>query len=160
MKNSMLLEITALSENENFVRSAVAVFALCLHPSLEELSDIKTAVSEAVTNCVVHAYPKKDQDSKIRIECTAEKDGEDGGVLHIRVTDYGRGISDTEIAVQPFYTTLEREERSGLGFTIMQTFCDGFSLESESGKGTTVSMQKRIGINPLSQEKERIKVNA
>lgn len=162
MKNSMLLEISALSENENFARSAVAVFALCLGPSLEEISDIKTAVSEAVTNCVVHAYTQGEEDPKIRIECRAEKEGEYGGVLHIRITDFGRGIENTEMAVQPFYTTLEREERSGLGFTIMQTFCDGFSLESERGKGTVVNMSKKIGgkITPLAERDEKEGVNA
>lgn len=166
MKNSMLLEITALSENENFARSAVAVFALCLQPSLEEISDIKTAVSEAVTNCVVHAYPHGQEDPKIRIECTAEREGEQGGVLHIRITDFGRGIENVDIALQPFYTTLEREERSGLGFTIMQTFCDGFSLESEEGKGTVVHMRKRIGgkeklrEDPSAFAEERTEVNA
>ena len=160
MKNSMVLEITALSENENFARSAVAVFALYLQPTLEELSDIKTAVSEAVTNCVVHAYPQKDVQNRIRIECEAERTGAVGGILHIRITDYGRGIDDVEKAIQPFYTTLEKDERSGLGFTIMQTFCDEFSLESERGKGTVVGMQKRIGLTPSEIKEVREGVNA
>lgn len=144
MDNYMTLEIAALSVNEGFARSAVAAFALTLNPSLTELSDIKTAVSEAVTNCIVHAYARKSEDARIRIECRVEKHA-DGGVLHIGVTDYGCGIEDVEKAVAPFYTTLADEERSGMGFTIMQTFMNGFSLKSEKGKGTSVWMSKRIG---------------
>ncbi len=144
MKNHMKLELAAIGENESFARSAVAAFALCLNPSLTELSDIKTAVSEAVTNAVVHAYKKDGKAHELTIECEAEGN-EDGGVLHITVTDGGCGIEDTKRAVLPFYTTLENEERSGMGFTIMQTFMDEFSLESVRGKGTTVRMKRRIG---------------
>ena len=149
MGNYMKLELAALSENEGFARSAVAAFALSLNPSLTELSDIKTAVSEAVTNCVVHAY--KGEHNKILIECQAER-YDDGGVLHITITDYGCGIKDVEEAVVPFFTTLVDGERSGMGFTIMQTFMSEFSLQSEYGKGTTVRMSKKIGA-----EKEEIK---
>ena len=113
-----------------------------------EISDIKTAVSEAVTNCVVHAYKKGDEDRKIVIECRIF-DGE----LHIEITDYGCGIEDVEKAQAPFYTTLSGEERSGMGFTIMQTFMDGFSLKSARGKGTSVTMFKRIG---AGDERERV----
>ena len=148
MENYMKLEIAALSENEGFARSAVAAFALCLNPSLSELSDIKTAVSEGVTNSVVHAY-KSGEEGKIEIVCRAER-LEKGGLLHIEITDYGCGIEDVERAITPFYTTLEKEERSGMGFTIMQTFCDGFSLTSEKGRGTRVSMSKRVGGNILN----------
>lgn len=144
MENKMKLEISALSENEGFARSAVAAFALSLNPSLTEISDIKTAVSEGVTNCIVHAYAQKSAENKIVIECTLEKEGE-GGVLHIKISDFGCGIEDVEKALTPFYTTLEAEERSGMGFTIMQTFTDGFSLSSERGKGTVVSMRKKVG---------------
>ncbi|MBQ8342622.1 MAG: anti-sigma F factor [Clostridia bacterium] len=152
MHNYMKLEIAARSENESFARSAVAAFALCLSPSLTELSDIKTAVSEAVTNAIVHAYRKTERGA-IAISCVAEPtatgsdDGENvGGVLHIEITDQGCGIDNVEQALLPFYTTLADEERSGMGFTVMQTFCDGFSVESERGKGTTVRLKKRIGI--------------
>ena len=144
MQNYMKLEIAALSENESFARSAVAAFALYLNPSISELEDIKTAVSEAVTNSVVHAYAGGGAQNKIYIECRAEK-GQGGGVLHITVSDGGCGIEDVEKAVLPFYTTLENDERSGMGFTIMQTFMDGFSLESEKGRGTKVCMFRRLG---------------
>ncbi len=140
----MKLEIAAMGENESFARSAVAAFALCLNPSLTELSDIKTAVSEAVTNAIVHAYGKKGRENTLWIECVAEGNGA-GGVLHITVTDGGCGIEDVERALLPFYTTLENDERSGMGFTIMQTFMDEFSLESARGKGTKVRMSRRLG---------------
>jgi stage II sporulation protein AB (anti-sigma F factor) len=150
----MKLEIAAHGENESFARSAVAAFALCLNPSLSELSDIKTAVSEAVTNAIVHAYQKR-KDGVITIHCIAESThmGEDekgtsSGVLHIEITDQGCGIDNVEQALLPFFTTLAGEERSGMGFTVMQTFCDGFSVESERGKGTTVHLKKRIGATP------------
>ena len=156
MENYMKLEIAAKSENEGFARSAVAAFALSLNPSLSELSDIKTAVSEAVTNCVVHAY-KNAAEGKIFIECQTQSDiplkahkgdrCEKYGVIHITVTDYGCGIDDLERAISPFYTTLTEEERSGMGFTIMQTFTDKFSVESEKGRGTKVKMVKKIGID-------------
>ncbi len=141
MENYMKLSLLAIGENECFARNAVAAFALYLNPTLSELSDIKTAVSEAVTNCIVHAY-EKDAQGEIVIECKAEKEK---NVLHISVTDKGLGIDDVEKAVLPFYTTLENDERSGMGFTIMQTFMSEFSLKSEKGKGTVVEMSKKIG---------------
>ncbi len=158
----MKLEIAAIGENESFARSAVAAFALCLNPSISELSDIKTAVSEAVTNCIVHAYAGGSAEHKIYIECRVEK-AEDGGMLHITVTDGGCGIEDVEKAVLPFYTTLKNAERSGMGFTIMQTFMDGFRLNSERGKGTKVEMFRRIGAKQLEDvntQAERERVNA
>ena len=144
MENYMKLEIAALSENESFARSAVAAFALPLNPSFSELSDIKTAVSEAVTNCIVHAYSGKGEQEKIVIDCFTEKT-ENGGVLHIGVEDFGKGIEDVEQALSPFFTTLENEERSGMGFTIMQTFMSEFSVKSEPNKGTRIEMKKKIG---------------
>lgn len=152
MGNYMKLELAALSENEGFARSAVAAFALSLNPSLTELSDIKTAVSEAVTNCVVHAY--KGAQNKILIECQTER-YDDGGVLHITITDFGCGIEDVDKAVAPFFTTLSDGERSGMGFTIMQTFMSEFSLTSEKDKGTVVRMSKKIG-----DIKEEIRIDA
>ncbi len=140
MDNYMKLEIAAKGENESFARSAVAAFALPLRPTLAELSDIKTAVSEAVTNSVVHAYSGEERDRTIVIECRII-----GGELHIEITDHGCGIEDIERAQTPFFTTLADDERSGMGFTIMQTFMDGFSLQSARGKGTRVAMMKRIG---------------
>ena len=142
----MKMEISALGSNENFARSAVAAFALHLNPTLSELSDVKTAVSEGVTNCIVHAYKGRQGESneKIVIECESEGT-EEGGILHIRISDKGCGIENVNEAVQPFFTTLSGEERSGMGFTIMQTFMDEFSIESKVGEGTSVSMSKKIG---------------
>ncbi len=160
MDNYMKLEIAARSVNEGFARSAVAAFALSLNPTLADLSDIKTAVSEAVTNSIVHAYARGE--GRIVIECTAEEGKAGiGGVLHIKITDYGCGIEDVERALTPFYTTLSDEERSGMGFTIMQSFTDGFSLVSERGKGTTVTLKKRIGaVFHEAVEGEKAGVNA
>ena len=146
MKNYMKLEIAAVGSNEGFARSTVAAFALPLNPSLSELSDVRTAVSEAVTNCIVHAYGKRTEEpGRILIECEIEETGEGEGILHIGITDYGCGIEDVEQAMQPFYTTLSDDERSGMGFTIMQTFMTDFSVTSEKGKGTTVRMSKKFG---------------
>ena len=152
MINYMKLEIAAKSINEGFARSAVAAFALSLNPSLSDLSDIKTAVSEAVTNAIVHAYANQNAEQKILIECIAESADGYGGVLHIKITDYGCGIEDVEKALIPFYTTLADEERSGMGFTIMQTFTDDFSVKSERGKGTTVELIKKVGSESLCSE--------
>ena len=138
MTNHMRLECDAISENELFARNAVALFVLPLGPDVSELSDIKTAVSEAVTNCIVHAY--RGQGGTIGLECTLEE-----RTIHIKITDKGRGIPDVEQAIQPFYTTLPDEERSGMGFTIMQTFMSDFKVESALGVGTTVFMSKAIG---------------
>lgn len=154
MDNYMKLEIAAFSENESFARSAVAAFALALNPSFTEISDIKTAVSEAVTNCIVHAYDHGNTAGKVVIECRAERK-KTGGVLHIRISDFGCGIADVQQALLPFFTTLAKEERSGMGFTIMQTFMDEFSLESERGRGTVVRMAKKIGFAENEQVKER-----
>ncbi len=133
--NEMKLYIPARSENEVFARNVVAAFALPLNPTLSELSDVKTAVSEAVTNCIVHGY--RDREGEIQITCRTE-----GRRLHIEISDSGRGIGDVEQALQPFFTTLEDEERSGMGFTIMQTFMDEFSVRSKPNEGTTVTMTK------------------
>ena len=154
MENYMKLEIAAFSENESFARNAVAAFALALNPSLSELSDIKTAVSEAVTNSIVHAYKKHENDRKIDIECRLERVG-NAGVIHIKISDYGCGIDDMEKAVLPFFTTTNGEERSGMGFTIMQTFMSNFSVQSEKGQGTTVQMSKRIKAE-IAEEQERV----
>ncbi len=157
MNNYMKLEIVAIGENERFARNAVAAFALSLNPSLAELSDIKTAVSEAVTNCILHAYAKRGNDKKIFIECRTEQTEADGrGMLHIQISDHGCGISDVEKALLPFYTTLANEERSGMGFTIMHTLMDDFSLESKPNEGTMVSMIKNIGAVEIEDVKERL----
>ena len=155
MKNYMKLEIAAKSINESFARSAVAAFSLFLNPSISDLSDIKTAVSEAVTNAIVHAYKGRNGEDKILIECAGETTDGYGGVLHIKITDYGCGIEDVEKAIAPFYTTLADEERSGMGFTIMQTFMEDFSIQSKRGLGTVVTMSKSIGNTENFMIKER-----
>ncbi len=159
MDNYMKLELAARGCNEGFARSAVAAFALTLGPSLSELSDIKTAVSVAVTNCVVHAYGKGDGEGKIVISCKIEEE-KTGGALHIEIVDFGCGIPDVDKAVQPFFTTLENEERSGMGFTIMQTFMSEFSVSSERGVGTVVKMCKKIGGQSALLEEDRERIHA
>ena len=155
MDNYMKLEVVAIGRNEGFARSAVAAFALPLNPTITELSDIKTAVSEAVTNCMVHGYQKGGDNNKIVIECHLQQNG-GIGQLHITVTDFGSGIADVEQALMPFFTTLENDERSGMGFTIMQTFMDDFSIQSEKGKGTSVRMLKKIGVMENEKLKDRV----
>ncbi len=144
MKNYIRMEFSALSENENFARSAVAAFALPLNPTLAEISDIKTVVSEGVTNCIVHAYKGGGFEHKIVIECDLQGD-QNGGVVHITIIDEGCGIEDVEQAMQPFFSTALQDERSGMGLTIMQTFTDEFSMDTKIGKGTKISMSKKIG---------------
>ena len=136
MSNYIKLEFPAKSANESFARATVAVFASQLDPTLDEVSDIKTAVSEAVTNCIVHAYPN--EMGVIKLKATIKSD-----VLEIIIADRGKGIPDISKAVQPLFTT-GGEERSGMGFTIMDSFCDKMRVRSKEGKGTTVTLQKRI----------------
>ena len=136
-QNYMILEFPSRSCNEAFARSAVACFAAQLDPSLEELGDIRTAVSEAVTNSIVHAYP--DKIGTITLRCRILKDN----VLDIVVKDNGIGIADIEQARQPMYTT-GGTERSGMGFTIMQSFITSMEIRSEPEIGTTVHMRRRI----------------
>ena len=133
----MELKFLSRSENEIFARNAVAAFILPLNPSLSELSDVKTAVSEAVTNAIVHGYGGKE--GWITLRCKTKKNS-----LHIEISDSGKGIDDVEKAQQPFFTTASEEERSGMGFTIMQTFMTEFSLQSQKGVGTTVTMDKNF----------------
>lgn len=135
--NQMKLEFPSVSANEGFARSAAACFAAQLDPTLEELGDIKTAVSEAVTNCIVHAYP--DTIGKISMKMKIYE----GGLLEISIRDWGCGIVDLEQAMQPMYTT-GGEERSGMGFTIMDSFMDKLKVKSQKGKGTAVNMRRYI----------------
>ena len=136
-ENYMLLEFPSKSVNEGFARSAVACFASQLDPTLEELGDIKTAVSEAVTNCIVHAYPK--DVGIITVRCRILKES----ILDIVIKDRGIGIDDIEKARQPMYTT-GGNDRSGMGFTIMETFMTSFSVKSVPGKGTTIHMRRKL----------------
>ena len=135
--NEVTLEFPRRSSNEGFARSAVACFAAQLDPTLNELEDIKTSVSEAVTNAIVHAYP--DDLGKVLLKVRICP----GNVLEITVRDHGRGIPDVEKARQPMFTT-GGAERSGMGFTIMESFMDQLSVRSAAGKGTTVVMKKRL----------------
>ena len=135
--NYMILEFPSKSTNEGFARSAVAAFAAQMDPTLEELGDIRTAVSEAVTNCIVHAYP--DGYGLITMRCRILKDS----MLDIVIKDKGVGISDLEQAKRPTFTT-GGSERSGMGFTIMESFMTSFQVTSKVGKGTIVHMRRKI----------------
>ncbi len=137
VNNYIKLEFPSKSVNESYARSAVAAFAAQLDPTLEELGDIRTAVSEAVTNAIVHAYP--DDIGIIRMKLRIV----DEDKLEITVMDKGRGIPDLRQAMEPLYTT-GGEERSGMGFTIMESFTDKLKVRSAPGKGTTVTMLRRI----------------
>ena len=135
--NFMILEFPSRSSNEAFARSAVACFAAQMDPTFEELGDIRTAVSEAVTNCIVHAYPN--ELGVITLRCRILKDN----VLDIVIKDKGVGILDIEQAMRPMFTT-GGTDRSGMGFTIMESFMTTFELTSQPGKGTTVHMRRKI----------------
>ena len=136
-ENYMILEFPSKSSNEAFARSAVACFAAQLDPTLEELGDIRTAVSEAVTNCIVHAYPERL--GNITLRCRILKDN----VLDIVIKDNGVGIADIEQARRPSYTT-GGNDRSGMGFTIMESFMTNVDITSSPGKGTTVHMRRKL----------------
>ena len=136
--NQMRLEFLSLPENESFARVAVSAFAVQLNPTLDVLADIKTAVSEAVTNAIVHGY--ENEPGTVTIVSSLRSDG----VLEVSVSDRGRGIADIQQAMQPFFTTQPEKERSGMGFSVMQTFMDRVTVESAPGEGTTVRMQKRL----------------
>lgn len=136
-ENYMILEFPSRSINESFARSAVACFASQMDPTLEELGDIRTAVSEAVTNCIVHAYP--DGFGIITLRCRILKDN----VLDIVIKDKGVGIADLEQARRPTFTT-GGAERSGMGFTIMESFMTSFEVFSQPGKGTSIHMRRKI----------------
>ena len=136
-ENYMILELPSKTSNESFARSAVACFAIQMDPTIEELGDIRTAVSEAVTNCIVHAYPN--EMGLITLRCRILKDN----TLDIVVKDRGVGIADVEKACQPMYTT-GGAERSGMGITIMESFMTSFEIHSDPGKGTTVHMRRKI----------------
>lgn len=136
-ENYMKINFLSLSQNETFARTVISAFCLPLNPSLSELNEIKTAVSEAVTNAVVHGYP----DGAGEIEMSAQTSD---NKLHIEVSDKGIGIENLSQAMEPFYTTKPDEERSGMGFTVMQTFMEDVEIISEPNKGTKVIMNKTI----------------
>ena len=136
--NEMRLDFPAIPENESFARMVISGFILPLNPTMEELADVKTAVSEAVTNAIIHGYGTGRGTVRMHARC------EDDGTLVVDIIDRGRGISDIEHARQPFYTTAEGEERSGMGFTVMESFMDAVEVHSKVGYGTTVRLVKQI----------------
>ena len=146
-KNEMKLEFISKSSNEAFARISVAAFAAQLDPSLEELADIKTVVSEAVTNCIIHGYDKKQGIVKVVSKLTDNE-------IIIEISDKGKGIENIEAAKEPLFTTKPNLERSGMGFTIMESFMDKMEVESILGLGTKVTMSKIIKPKQINEEEE------
>lgn len=138
VNNYIKLEFLSLSSNEALARTAAAAFSAQLNPTIEELADIRTAVSEAVTNAIVHGY--REGIGMVTMECTLEVNR----LLSIKIIDCGCGIENIEQAMQPFYTTVEGEERTGMGFAVMEAFMDSLMVESEVGKGTIITMKKKL----------------
>lgn len=138
MKQVMKLELDSISSNESFARVVVAAFLTRLNPTMEEVADIKTAVSEAVTNAIIHGY--RQEVHKIVIEAMVEED-----IFTVSVEDFGVGIEDVKKAMEPMYTTRGDMERSGMGFVFMEAFMDSIEVESKVGQGTKVTMTKKIG---------------
>ena len=145
MKHEMRLEFDSIPANEAFARVVVAAFLTRLNPTMEEVADIKTAVSEAVTNAIIHGY--KQEVHKIVIEAAVEKD-----TLEVSIQDFGVGIENIEKAMEPLYTTRRDLERSGMGFVFMEAFMDELKVSSKPGEGTKVTMKKKIGRRYEMQE--------
>ena len=145
MKNEMKIEFMSKSTNEAFARIAVAAFVAQLDPTIEEISDIKTAVSEAVTNSIVHGY--EDTLGIVTLICKIHEDE-----IIIEISDNGKGIEDIDIAKQPLYTTRPNLERSGMGFTIMESFMDDVDVESVLGLGTKITMRRKIKSNSQKED--------
>ena len=137
IENEMKLEFISKSSNESFARITIAAFAAQLDPTIEELADIKTAVSEAVTNCIIHGY-----ENRLGVVKMSAKLHDDE--IEIEISDNGKGIANIEMAKEPLYTTKPNLERSGMGFTIMESFMDSVKIESVVGLGTKVTMTKKI----------------
>ena len=142
--NEIKMEFPSRSSNEGFARSATACFAAQMDPTLNELEDIKTAVSEAVTNAIIHAYPDTIGPVYLKVRICSEN------LLELAIRDRGRGIADVKRARQPMFTT-GGEERSGMGFTIMESFMDSVTVRSAPGRGTTVVMKKRFSAKPKAE---------
>ena len=145
VQEKVSVEFESYSHNEQFARVVTAVFMARLTPTMEELEDVKTAVSEAVTNCVIHGY--EDRIGTIRMELTCDQ-----GQLTVEITDWGTGIGNIVQAREPLYTSKPSRERSGMGFTFMETFMDSMEVRSAVGEGTTVTMKKKIG-NKILEKK-------
>lgn len=137
-KNEMSIRFDSYSANEGFARVAVAAFLADLDPTLDELADVKTAVSEAVTNSIIHGYDNRI--GKIYLTCAKQEQQ-----IQIEIVDYGKGIEDVAKAKEPFYTTRPELERSGMGFAFMEAFMDDVEVDSSPGQGTTVRMVKQLG---------------
>ncbi len=135
--NEMKIEFSSISENESFARAVVSAFVLKLNPTLEELSDIKTAVSEAVTNAIIHGYEK--QQGMVKIAGKIEEN-----TVYLEISDEGEGIEDVEKAMEPLYTSKPELDRSGMGFAFMEAFMDDLQVDSEPGGGTRIRMKKTI----------------
>ncbi|MBQ8507035.1 MAG: anti-sigma F factor [Clostridia bacterium] len=138
MQNEMRLDFPALPENESFARMVVSAFMVPLNPTIEEMADVKTAVSEAVTNAIVHGYSQALGTVRLRASCRED------GLIIIDVSDRGCGIADIARAREPFFTTGDGEERSGMGFTVMESFMDRVEVQSALGYGTTVRLVKQL----------------
>ena len=148
-KNKMQLEILSKSNNEAFARITVAAFAAQLDPTIEELADVKTAVSEAVTNCIIHGYEDGEGIVKIVARLFAN-------TVEIEISDTGKGIENVELARKPLYTTKANLERSGMGFTIMESFMDDVEIESVLGLGTKIKMKKMINRVKVDEDAEKL----
>ena len=138
--NEMIVEFNSIAQNEGFARMVVAAFIIGTNPTLEEVSDVKTAVSEAVTNSIIHGY--ENGDGKIKIKATVNDRN-----IYIEIIDEGKGIEDVKKAMEPMYTTRPDEDRSGMGFSFMEAFMDKIEVSSTVGNGTIVKMWKEIGAN-------------
>ena len=147
--NEMKLEFISKSNNEAFARITVAAFVSQLDPTIEELADIKTAVSEAVTNCIIHGY--ENIEGIIKIKGTILDN-----TVEIEISDTGKGIENIELARKPLYTTKANLERSGMGFTIMESFMDEVEIESVLGLGTKIKMKKTIKKSPINESEEEL----
>ena len=140
INNHMELSFDAISVNEAFSRTAVAMFMAQLDPTLEQIDDVKTAVSEAVTNAIIHGYNEDEPEKQVKMKCMYDENR----ILTIKISDEGIGIKNIEKAMQPLYTSKPQMERSGMGFSFMQAFMDSLVVESECGRGTTVTMTKKL----------------
>lgn len=140
INNHMELSFDVVSVNEAFSRTAVAMFMAQLDPTLEQIDDVKTAVSEAVTNAIIHGYNEDEPEKQVKMKCMYDENR----ILTIKIIDEGIGIKNIDKAMQPLYTSKPQMERSGMGFSFMQAFMDSLVVESECGRGTTVTMTKKL----------------
>lgn len=146
MKNEIKVKFSALSENEGFARSVISAFIVQLNPTVTEMADIRTAVSEAVTNSIVHGYKNSEGFVEMIARILSPKE------IYIKISDRGCGISNIEQAMQPMFTTDTEGERAGLGFAVMEAFMDTLKVKSTLNKGTTIIMKKKLGVPPLDDD--------